>query len=483
MWLDIGIVLLYLAVLVGMGLLGGKQVKSAGDFTASGGRYGTLVLFASLAASFIGGGYSSGNAARAFENGIGTTLALFGFSLSMILIGRFLVPGVGRFPGVSTVGGVIGQSYGRAARILAGIFIFLCSAGMVGAQMEAMGLVFHVLLGVDARVGILIGCGIVLIYSTAGGLQSVIAADMVQFALLAAGMPLLLVMGAHRAGGLSAVLQSVPSEFYHPFNGTTPVGFFSLFLTMMLGEALAPPYTQRLLIGRSPRSTARATIFSGLFSLPFFVVTGLIGFTAYALQVTDNPAAAMPVLLLQVLPVGVRGIVMAAMVSIILSAADGFLNSAAVGLVCDAVLPLFPRLSDRGQLRALRGINLLTGLAAVAVAFTVPDIFEILVLAYSFWCPLILVPLAAAFLGIASNGRAFRYALAAGLLSTLAWNYLLQRPGGIDGAVIGTLANLLVFTLCTRAFGRERVQRLRLWRDEPSRRPPVRTVGYLSRRK
>ncbi len=97
MWLDIGIVLVYLAVLVGMGLRGGRQVKSAGDFTASGGRYGTWVLFASLSASFIGGGYSSGNAARAFESGIGTTLALFGFSLSMILIGRLIVPG-GPFP-------------------------------------------------------------------------------------------------------------------------------------------------------------------------------------------------------------------------------------------------------------------------------------------------------------------------------------------------------------------------------------------------
>jgi SSS family solute:Na+ symporter len=484
MWLDIGIVILYLAVLVGMGLRGGKNVKSAGDFTASGSRYGTLVLFASLGASFIGGGYSSGNAARAFENGIGTTLTLFGFSLSMILIGRFLVPGVGRFPGVSTVGGVIGQSYGRAARILSGFFIFLCSAGMVGAQMEAMGLVFHVLLGVEPHVGILIGCGIVLVYSTAGGLQSVIAADMVQFVLLAVGMPLLLVMGVHQAGGLSTVLQAVPVEYYNPFNGTTAVGFFSLFLTMMLGEALAPPYTQRLLIGRSPKSTARATVLSGLFSLPFFVVTGLIGFTAYTLQVTDNPAIAMPVLLQQVLPVGVRGIVMAAMVSIILSAADGFLNSAAVGLVCDTLLPLHPNMSDKAQLRALRWVNLLTGVAAIAVAFTVPDIFGILVLAYSFWCPLILVPLAAAFLGVKSNGRAFRYALAAGLISTLTWNYVLHRPWGIDGAVIGTLLNLIVFALCTRAFGHERIQRVQVWRDErPRLHPPVHTVAYFDRRK
>ena len=96
-------------------------------------------------------------------------------------------------------------------------------------------------------------------------------------------------------------------------------------------------------------------------------------------------------------------------------------------------------------------------MAAIAVAFTVPDIFGILVLAYSFWCPLILVPLAAAFLGVKSNGRAFRYALAAGLISTLTWNYVLHRPWGIDGAVIGTLLNLIVFAQIGRASCRERV--------------------------
>ena len=478
MWLDIGIVLLYLAVLVGMGLRGGRQVKSAGDFTASGGRYGTLVLFASLSASFIGGGYSSGNAARAFENGIGTTLALFGFSLAMILIGRFIVPGVGRFSGVSTAGGVIGRAYGRRARVLSRLFIFLCSAGMVGAQMEAIGLVFHVLLGVKPLTGVLIGFGIVLVYSTAGGLQSVIAADMVQFTLLAVGMPLLLVMSLLRAGGAGAVLDAVPDAYFNPFNGTTPAAFFSLFLTMMLGEALAPPYTQRLLIGRSPRSTAKATILSGLFSIPFFVITGLIGLSAYALQVTDTAAAAMPTLIQSVLPVGLRGIVMAAMVSIILSAADGFLNSAAVGLVCDTLLPLRPGMSDKTQLFLLRAVNLLTGLAAVAVAFAVPDIFDILVLAYSFWCPLILVPLAAAFLGIRSDGRAFRTALLAGLLSTLVWNYLLHRPFGIDGAVVGTACNLLAFSLRTRQFRRRTLTARRDVSPLPRRLPSVQYISF-----
>lgn len=464
MWLDTAIVVLYIVVLAGMSLRGGRGVKNAADFTASSGRYGTLVIFATLSASYVGGGYSSGNAAKAFSSGIGTTLTLFGFSLSMLLIGKFLVPGVARFPEAKTVGGVIQQSYGRAARVLTGLFSFICCAGVVGAQMESMGLVFHVLLGVEEHVGVLIGCGIVLLYTTFGGLQSVIVADILQFVLLAAGMPLLLFMGLRQTGGLEPVLRSLPPDYFNPFNGTTPAGFFSMFFTMMVGEALAPPYTQRLLIGRNPKGTARGTMISGLFSIPFFIVTGLVGFTAYALHVTQDAAFAMPALVQAVLPVGVRGVVMAAMVSIMMSAADGFLNGAAIGLVCDTLLPLRPQMSDRTQLRWLRGVNFATGLGAMMLAFAVPDVFQILVLAYSFWAPLILVPLAAAFLGIRSSGRAFRYALLAGLASTLIWNYALGKPWQIDGAVVGLLCNLCVFVHCTRRVERYRTQTLGVWK-------------------
>ena len=191
----------------------------------------------------------------------------------------------------------------------------------------------------------------------------------------------------------------------------------------------------------------------------------MIGLTAYALGVTDNAASAMPTLVQAILPLGIRGIVMAAMVSIILSAADGFLNGASVGLVCDAVMPLCPHMSDKSQLRWLRGVNVATGLGAVLLAFVVPDIFGILVLAYSFWCPLILVPLAAALLGVKSNGRAFRYALLAGLLSSLLWNYVLGKPWEVDGAIVGMACNFLVFVLCTKSFARYQSQRLTVWQE------------------
>ncbi len=445
MWLDCGLVVGYLAVLLFIGLRGGQKVKDAADFTAVNGRYGTGVIFATLAASYIGGGFSSGNASEAFSHGIGSTLALMGFALAMMGIGRFLVGGVARFQGVSTVGGIVATDYGRGAGVLCGIFSFLSCVGVVAAQMEAMGLTFHTLLGVPETVGVLIGCGIVVIYTTLGGMQSVIAADMVQFTLLAVGMPLLLMGGLHRVGGIGAVIHAVPTAYWNPLNGSTLWGFLSLFLSLAVGEALAPPYTARLLLGRTPSVTARATVLSGAFAVPFFVITGLIGLTAFALDPLGDAATALPRMILGVLPVGVRGLVMAATVSIMLSAADGFLNGATVGLVCDAVMPLFPKTHPRVQLQLLRYSNLLIGGGAVALALWLPNIFDILLVAYSFWCPVMLVPLIAAFRGVRVSRRGFYTAVVGGFVTSFCWSLLLGNPLGIHGSVIGLLVNAGVF--------------------------------------
>lgn len=445
MWLDCGLVVGYLVVLLAIGLRGGRQVKSAADFTATGGQYGVAVIFATLAASYIGGGFSSGNASEAFSHGIGSTLALMGFALAMMGIGRFLVRGVTRFQGVRTVGGIAALDYGQGARMLCGAFSFLSCTGVVAAQMEAMGLTFHTLLGIPETAGVFIGFGIVLIYTTFGGMQSVIAADMVQFLLLAVGMPLLLAGGLHRAGGLGAVIKALPPAYWNPLNGTTLWGFLSLFISLAVGEALAPPYTQRLLLGRTPAVTARATVLSGAFAVPFFAITGLIGLCAFALNPRGDAATVMPQMILTVLPVGVRGLVMAAMVSIILSAADGFLNGATVGLVCDTVVPLFPKTSPSTELHLLRYSNLLIGAAAVGMALWLPNIFDILLVAYSFWCPVMLVPLAASFRGIRVSRRGFYCAVSAGLLSSVLWTVVLGEPFGVHGSVVGLAANAGVF--------------------------------------
>ena len=444
MHIDIVIVTGYIILLIYMGLRGGK-VTTGAAFSASDTTYGAPVLFMSLAASYIGGGFSAGNAAYAFSDGIGMTVALCGFSVVTVLTGKFLAPGVSRFAGAHTTGDIISRTFGRRAGMVCGVVAFFTCAAVVGAQMQAMGTVLHALLGIPYAAGILLGCGVVLVYSTIGGLQSVIAADTVQFVLLAAGMPILLLAALHQAGGLQAVIAATPSPLFNPLHNTTLPAFLSFAFTAACGEMLVPPYTQRLLIGNRPSAAVRGTIAGGIFSVPFFAITGLLGLCARALQVTVTPADAMPALILQVLPVGLRGLIMAAMVSMMLSAADGFLNGAAVSLVEDVLLPLVPAMSDRHRLRWLRAVNLLTGVCGVCTALFIPHIFRILEISYTLWAPLMVPPLVFALRGGKADGHTFAHGMIAGFSGTVLWEYLLCRPFGVSGAPIGMAAHILVF--------------------------------------
>lgn len=446
-FIDMLIVAGYLVALLYIGLRGACKVGSSADFAASGHRYGTAVLFASLSSSYIGGGYSSGNAAESFSGGIAQPLALLGFSLATVLAGIFLTRNIDSFSGVTTAGGVIGRHYGRAAQIATGVFSFLCCAGVVGAQMETVGVVFHALFGVPRWAGILIACGVMLCYSTAGGLGSIVVADVLQFVLLAVGMPVLLGIALVKAGGIGAVLQALPPAYTDPFGEMSPPAFFSLFATMAFGEMLVPPYMQRLLIGKNVRSVRRATILSGLFSAPVFMITGAIGLTAYTLGVTQTPAEAMPALILAVMPPVLRGCLMAAQVSVIMSAADGFLNGAAVGVVNDSIALLRPGLSDRSRLHLMRAVNLGTGAVAVAVALMIPDVFGILTLAYECWCPVILVPLSATLLGLHPPKCSFFISGITGAITSLAWRFC-GNPWGIGAAIVGLGAALTAFLVC-----------------------------------
>lgn len=449
MHIDIVIVTAYVVLLIYIGLRGGGA-RDASAFSAAGKTYSASVIFMSLAASYVGGGFSAGNAAYAFANGIGMTIALCTFSVATILTGKYLAPGVERFAGATTTGDIISRAYGKKAGLVCGVISFFTCAAVVGAQMQAMGTVLHALLGIPPQGGIVLGCGIVLLYSTVGGLGSVIAADTVQFVLLAAGMPILLIAALCRVGGIGGLLSATPPAFFEPLNGTTLPAFLSFAFTAACGEMLVPPYTQRLLIGKSPRATAKGTVAGGVFSIPFFIITGLIGLAARALAVTATPADAMPALILKVLPVGLRGLIMASMVSIMLSAADGFLNGAAVSLVHDTLLPLRPRMTDKTQLHLLRGVNVVVGVFAVTAALLIPNIFAILEISYTLWSPLMVVPLCNALLGKRTTPRAFTWGVASGFFVTVLWEYCLLRPFAVSGAPLGLLANLIAFIACEK---------------------------------
>jgi len=456
-YLDYAIIIFYLCVVLLVGLWSGKGMKSLQEFSVSHRSYTSFVIFATLSASFIGGGFSMGNAEKVFRFGIVNIVALWGFSLKEILVAKFIAPKMGNFPNVISAGDIMELGYGKSAKVITGFFsIFLC-AGIVGAQVGAMGLICKEFVGIEPIWGILIGCGIVIAYSTIGGMRAVVLTDIIQFCVLAIGIPMVLVFGIVKAGGFSAIKAAVPTgHFSVPGETMTIAAFGSLFLTFLLGETLVPPYVQRLLIGKDAAHTARGTLLSGIFSVPFFMITGAIGLIALAMDSAINPNQAMPFVIRTVLPAGVRGMVIAGVISIVMSSADSFLNGAATACINDIVKPLRKNpLPERHELLLAKLTNLFVGILAVIFAIKISSILDILIYAYNFWAPVILVPLAAVFLGVRVTKMGFFGGTLAGAAGVLIWNGLLKSPMGVSGLVIGVFCNLFAFTLINKIYAKD----------------------------
>ena len=438
--------LIYLALVLTIGLLAGRGIRNLSHFSVAGRSFSSFVVFATLSASFIGGGFTMGNAEKVFTWGIVNIFALWGFSLKEILVATLVAPRMDTFSQAISVGDIMESAYGNTAKLVTGCFAVLLCAGIVGAQVGATGYIFELFLGVPRFWGIILGFGIVVLYSTVGGMRAVVFTDLMQFAILAVGIPLTLVLGVLRAGGLDAIQASVPLGHLTLLGNKGAWAFVSLFLTFILGETLVPPYVQRLLIGRNAGHTARGTLYSGLFSIPFFAVTGGIGLVALTLNPGLNPNLALPYVIQQVLPVGIKGMVVAGIIAVVMSSADSFLNGAAVALSNDVVPPLRKKpLSDRQALMLAKCATLLVGALAIVFALKIKSILDILIYAYHFWAPVIVIPLGAAFFGIRAETRVFLWGCGAGLVAMALWNYLLHAPGGLEGLVVGVFANGVVF--------------------------------------
>ena len=266
MALDIFVVLLYVAAMLTLGWYGMRRARTRDDYLVAGRNLGPGFYLGTMAATVLGGASTIGTVRLGYVHGISGFWLCGAIGLGIVGLSLFLAKPLLKLK-IYTVTQVLERRYNPAARH-ASALIMLVYALMIGATSTiAIGTVMQVLFGLHFWVAILIGGGVVVLYSTIGGMWSLTLTDIVQFLIMTIGLVFLLMpMSISDAGGWSAMMDKLPASYLD----FTAIGWDTIvtyFLIYFFGIFIGQDIWQRVFTARSEGVAKVAGTAAGLYCI------------------------------------------------------------------------------------------------------------------------------------------------------------------------------------------------------------------------
>jgi SSS family solute:Na+ symporter len=250
---------------------------------------------------------------------------------------------------------------------------------IIGGVLYPVGKLVYVATPFSLETCIIVLGVMVILYTAMGGLWAVLVTDVLQFVILLAAVLILVPLAFERTEGLGAFVQKVPADFFNVFNGEYTLGFtlaFTLYHIIYIGGSWA--FVQRYTsVGSARESKKVAYLFAGLYSVsPFLWMLPPMIFRSLKPDLIGLESEGAYMLMAQlVLPAGLVGLMLAAMVSATASTANTLLNMLAAVFTNDIYKKLIaPNATETSQVRVGRSMTVVFGLVAIGIALLVPRI-------------------------------------------------------------------------------------------------------------
>jgi SSS family solute:Na+ symporter len=448
--LDYSFIALYFAGLVAFGVIV-RRIRTFGDYAVGGRSVPSIMIFASLCATYIGPGYTMGFTSKGFASGWLFFFVALAFTTQNVLTAIFIAPRLHTFKSCYTVGDVIGNAHGKTAQMVSGVISTLLCIGLAAIMAKVGGLVLQGATGMPLLAGVFLVTGVGVVYCYTGGIKSVIATEAIQYSIFAVAIPLLLWVAVWKSAvNLQEAETKAWSAMHSALSGMSPLQIVGLFLSFFLGETLMPPYANRALAAGSP-SIARTGFLAGAgYSVLWFAMVVSLGAVAAVVIPNVKPDDAFMALAVKYLPHGLLGILVVAIAAIIMSSQESVLNAGAVSFTRD-IRDVFGKtpLSDDQRLRLSRLSTLVMGTMAAVLAYFAPSIIDGLLIIYSVWAPSVLPVFVFAILLRVPARNAGAPAMLVGAAASLIWQFALKEPGHVPAVLVGLAGNLVTYGLLT----------------------------------
>jgi len=473
-WLDVTLLVLYFVAILGVGLWFMRRNQDPDDYYLGGRSMSARHIGLSVVATDVGGGFSIGLGGLGFTLGLSGSWMLFTGLVGAWLAAVLLIPKVhrlGLMHGLTTYPQIFKLRYGATVALAAAVISAIGYTGFTASQLSAGAkLASATIPGLEVQTA-LFGMGaLAVLYTALGGMKAVVYTDTFQWILLMIGLVFIGIPICYvELGGMEAIRAALPPA-HLSLDEVGAIRMTNWMFTILPIWFIGMTLYQRIYACRDARTAQRAWYVAGLFEWPVMaflgVALGVLGRVAwqqgvfaavgYPADVAMDEELGLPLLLANLLPVGLMGLLMAAYFSAILSTADSCLMAAS-GNLSDDLLPSKGAPSPLRRLLRSQVFTLGIGALALVLASQFPNVLELMLYSYAFMVSGLLVPTIAALFTRRPSAPAALASMLVGGATTLTLIVLdEQLEGGLalwlglDPNVFGIAASVVVYALVQR---------------------------------
>lgn len=457
----------YFAIVLWIGYRIMRSKKERGEsesFLAADRNMNLLQTTGSTAATDIGGGFSIAMGGLGFSIGISGSWLIAISGLSILIASFLVVPKIKRWAdrvkGLTT-GDMFEQRFDRKTGTMASVLVGLSWFAFVGGQIIAGGKLLQATTGFDLTLAIVIAGAVILAYTVMGGLKAVIYTDVFQMVILFVGIVLIMVpVGLVRVGGWEGMMEHFNADpetaSLMNWGAAGPKKIIGWFLSVFPLWFISITGLQRIIAAKDEKTARRAFMLTGIpLEWPLFAIgTTLVGmFARMLLPGLGDDELATPTMIIQLLPIGISGIVIAAYIAAVMSTADSCLIGPVAIFTNDIYRKLIkPGATDRELVTIARITTIVLGVGAIALAYLVPRILDLVLYAYTFGAAGIFFPTLGLLFWRRTTATGAFWSIILGGSSAVLWACL-GEPWDLASSYIGwpvSLVSLVVISLLTK---------------------------------
>lgn len=359
---DLVIIGIYFALVFAIGFYFARKERTSADYFLASRNVGWFAIGASLFVSNISTEHFIGLAGSGAASGLAVGHFEWLACLILLLLGWVFVPFYLR-SNVFTMPEFLERRFSRSSSVyLASISIIAYILTKISVHLWAAGIVLERVVGWSPMQAALVLVILTGIYTIAGGLSAVIYTEVVQTVVLLFGAIALTLIGLGHVGGFAGLRGALPADYFHMIKPTghpefpwTGI-FFGAPLLGIWYWCTDQVIVQRVLSAKDEGNARGGTILAGYLKiLPVFILVlpGLIAFALYpgAFRMENgqvmNGDVAYPTLVVNLLPHGLVGVMIAALLAALMGGMASVFNSASTLVTLDFYKKLRPEASER----------------------------------------------------------------------------------------------------------------------------------------